>query len=63
MSTAFDTRYSGIEDAASTELAHRSAGGIDVLLLCDRETGHLRVAVDWRRRSRSSTRRPLTGSS
>ena len=53
MSTACDTTYSEIEETVSTELAHRSANGIDVLLLWERATGRLRIAVDDRRTGES----------
>jgi len=35
-----------IEMTGTTELAHRSADGIDVVLLWDSEVGHLWVAVE-----------------
>ena len=53
MSAAIDTLFGGIERTAPTELAHRSAAGFDVLLLWDRDTGRLRVAVDNRRTGES----------
>jgi len=44
MTTNSDTQQR--TDEVATELAHRTANGIDVLLLWDREDGRLRVAVD-----------------
>jgi hypothetical protein len=58
MSTAIDTLFGGIERTAPTELAHRSAAGIDVLILWDRDTGRLRNAVEDRRTGDPSSSRP-----
>ena len=44
MSTTSDMQRRAAEVA--TELAHRAANGIDVLLLWDKEQNRLRVAVD-----------------